>query len=198
MEWIHISKNKLKVMLTAEDARRYELNCESTDYADSITRAAFRDILTDVRTASGFDATEDKVYIQMYPSKEGGCELFVTKIGLLLTEEGLQDPTPDPPEQTPTRTPEQMYSYYLFQDLNTLILLCRRLLAAQHSPRCEAFLDERNRWWLRVTTEWTPKATRMHFLSEYAKQIPVEQALYYLGEHARQICEDAVVLLGRC
>ena len=29
MEWIRISTNKLKIMLSAEDARRYALNCEN-------------------------------------------------------------------------------------------------------------------------------------------------------------------------
>jgi negative regulator of genetic competence, sporulation and motility len=87
MEWIRISQNKLKIMLTAEDARHYELNCEQADYTDILTRTAFREILTDVKREAEFDASEDKVYIQMYPSKEGGCELFVTKIGLLLNEQ---------------------------------------------------------------------------------------------------------------
>ena len=72
MEWIRISKNKLKIMLSAEDARHYELDCKSADLGDLVTRSAFREILSDVKRQTDFDASEDKIYIQMYPSKEGG------------------------------------------------------------------------------------------------------------------------------
>lgn len=71
MEWIRISSNKLKIMLSAEDAQHYALDCATVDYADVVTRAAFREILTDVEEETGFDANEDKIYIQMFPSREG-------------------------------------------------------------------------------------------------------------------------------
>ena len=87
MEWIRISKNKLKIMLSAEDARHYELDCEAADLGELVTRTAFHEILSDVKMQTDFDASEDKIYIQMYPSKGGGCELFVTKMGLLLSDE---------------------------------------------------------------------------------------------------------------
>ena len=31
----------------------------------------------------GFDAVGERVFVQYYPEKHGGCEMFVTKIGLL-------------------------------------------------------------------------------------------------------------------
>ena len=42
MEWIRISQNKLKIMLTAEDARHYELNCEEADYTDMVKYNIFQ------------------------------------------------------------------------------------------------------------------------------------------------------------
>ena len=103
MEWIRISDNKLKIMLTAEDARRYALNCEAADYTELLTREAFREILSDVRVESGFDAADEKLYIQMYPSKGGGCELFVTKMGLSaeMTVSRTPPATPRPARRAP-------------------------------------------------------------------------------------------------
>ncbi len=176
---------------------RYELDCTLSDHADVMTRSAFREILSDIKQESGFDAKEDKVYIQMYPSKQGGCELFVTKIGLLLSED-LPSFEPNPPVPSKKRPPKEMYSYYLFQDVHTLILLCRRLLTEKHALKCIAFLDECDRWWLCVTTGWEQKGVLPHFLSEYGKEMPHEQAMLYLDEHAKQMCSNAVQQLGRC
>ncbi len=197
MEWIKISDNKLKIMLSAEDAMRYELDCTLTDHADVMTRAAFREILSDIEEESGFDAREDKIYIQMYPSKQGGCELFVTKIGLLLTQDSTS-PEQGPPVPPKKRPPKDMYSYYLFPDVHTLILLCRRLQTQGHALRCTAFLDEWERWWLCVITGFEQKKALPHFLSEYGKQMPQEQARLYLCEHAREITTNAIQQLGRC
>ena len=124
MEWIRISQNKLKIMLTAEDARHYELNCEEADYTDMVTRTAFREILTDVKREADFDASEDKVYIQMYPSKEGGCELFVTKVGLLLTEDtGACTPTVLPRKKERPRRTAELRIALRFEDKGDALLI---------------------------------------------------------------------------
>jgi negative regulator of genetic competence, sporulation and motility len=190
MEWIHISKNKLKVMLTAEDARRYELNCESADYADSITRAAFRDILTDVRTASGFDATEDKVYIQMYPSKEGGCELFITKTGLLAAgEETVQINTPKEAQKAQRRDSREKHAAIHFDTLDPLLALCRRLQSQEGIEKSEIWRDEGGAWWLL----FTHSAGDIPFLGEYGKLCRQDKARLFLGEHGKAVCSTGAI-----
>jgi negative regulator of genetic competence, sporulation and motility len=81
MELIVISENKLKIMLTAPDMAHYELEGSRMDCADSHTRAAFRHIFRDVRAESGFDTEGERLLVQLYASKEGGCEIFITKLG---------------------------------------------------------------------------------------------------------------------
>ena len=80
MEWIRIGDNKLKIMLSAQDARHYALNIDGSDQAPHTSGNSIRGILSDLLAETGFDAGEDKMYIQLYPSKDGGCELFITKI----------------------------------------------------------------------------------------------------------------------
>ena len=41
MELILINEKKLKIMLTPEDMREYEIDCDSVDYARTETRRAF-------------------------------------------------------------------------------------------------------------------------------------------------------------
>ncbi len=199
MEWIRISNNKLKIMLTAEDARHYALNCENADYADTVTRTAFRDILTDVRKETGFDATEDKVYIQMYPSKEGGCELFVTKIGLLLVEEENKrkseaHPTARQRSHDAQREEWRTPFAFSFEKLQTMLLLCRRLRTDRHVKQSEAWRDDEGKWWLLF------KASKkeLTYLREYGKECNAEAARLFLAEHGHAICSAmAVETLGK-
>lgn len=199
MEWIRISNNKLKIMLTAEDARHYALNCENADYADTVTRTAFRDILTDVRKQTGFDATEDKVYIQMYPSKEGGCELFVTKIGLLLVEEGSEGKaeTPTSPKQrshTARREETQVSFAFSFEKLPPMLLLCRRLRTDKHAKQSEAWQDDGGKWWLLFKAD----KKELTYLHEYGTECNAQAAKLFLAEHGHPICSAmAIETLGK-
>lgn len=81
MELIVISESKLKIMLTAPDMARYELESTHMDCTDAHTRAAFRHIFEDARAEIGFDTEGERLFVQFYASKEGGCEIFVTKLG---------------------------------------------------------------------------------------------------------------------
>ena len=189
MEWIRISQNKLKIMLTAEDARHYELNCENADYTDTLTRTAFREILTDVKREADFDANEDKVYIQMYPSKEGGCELFVTKIGLLLNDQRT-DVTQDRKGTARTTRPrrEAMLAFR-FRDFSMLTAACRRL---QTIPlrKSSAFRDEKGVWWLFLSG---CEPQKLRFLASYAREVRTDLARLYLEEYGNAVCEKNAV-----
>ena len=199
MEWIRISSNKLKIMLTAEDARRYALRFERADYADTGTRRAFREILTDVRKKTGFDATEDKVYIQMYPSKEGGCELFVTKVGAPLHGGEKEHATSElSPAPKPTEELRQMA--FRFDSMEKLLAVCRRLATTHRTVRSEAFTDDGGRFWLLMTEKGDAAqiAEDYIFIPEYGKIEDAEAAALRLTEHGRVLCaERAVEILGK-
>lgn len=83
MEVLVISDGKLKVMLEKEDMKKYGLDAEQMNYEDPKTRKKLMRVLDEVKERSGFDATAEKLLIQLYPSRDGGSEMFVTKLGLL-------------------------------------------------------------------------------------------------------------------
>jgi len=83
MELILINQSKLKIMLTAPDMVHYELNApqlKNMSYTDQHTRDAFRHIFDDAEAQTGFHTTGERLLVQMYTSKCGGCEIFVTKL----------------------------------------------------------------------------------------------------------------------
>lgn len=80
MELIKISDGRLKIMLTPPDMEKYHLDSESIDCADEHTREAFKHIFDDARAQVDFDTDGNRLFIQLYTSRGGGCEIFVTKI----------------------------------------------------------------------------------------------------------------------
>lgn len=80
MELILINASKLKIMLSAEDMTAYALDADRINYDNTETRRAFWSILDAAKHKTGFDAAADRVFIQVYPSKGGGCEMYVTKL----------------------------------------------------------------------------------------------------------------------
>ena len=78
MELIVISKTKLKIMLNEGDMRKYSIG-NDTDCAEPSTRKAIRKLLDCAREQIGFNTEGEEIFVQLYTSKNGGCELFVTK-----------------------------------------------------------------------------------------------------------------------
>jgi negative regulator of genetic competence, sporulation and motility len=143
MELILISDSKLKVMLTPDDMASYDITCDTIDYDNTETRRAFWNILDEAKHKTGFDAASDKVFIQVYPSKNGGCELYVTKLvhnGNSITGASLDGECPDFMKSGPSldytnsininikrRDINNASEIYAFSDIDTLITACQKL-----------------------------------------------------------------------
>ena len=83
MDFLLIGESKIKIVLNEEEAGRYKLDTAATDVGGPGARRAFWQILDRAKAEVGFDPAGDKVLIQMYPVAKGGCEIFVTKLGIL-------------------------------------------------------------------------------------------------------------------
>ncbi|MBE6694654.1 MAG: adaptor protein MecA [Ruminococcaceae bacterium] len=98
MELIRIGEGKLKIMLTLPDMEKYHLDCEELDCTSEDTREAFRHIFDDACAEVNFDTEGERLFIQLYTSRGGGCEIFVTKIQTPHTERANSDAL-TPPER---------------------------------------------------------------------------------------------------
>jgi len=171
MELIQISENKLKIMLDEEDMARYALDFDALEEADSASRRAFWTMLNEARAQSGFHPEAGRIYVQIYPSRAGGCELFVTQL-------------------VGARTPDgEARCLYAFDSLGDLLLACRQL-AARRPPRTRAYEDAGGgRFYLELEAP-------APILSEYnALRVRGAQA-DYIRECCRMFCEDAVPTLA--
>ena len=190
MDFIKISNNKLKIMLTREDAAHYALSPDTADHTDTKTRRAFRAILTDIKAKTDFDAAEDRVYIQIFPSREGGCELFVTKMSM--------DLSPRPPKEKAERAVKKPRTLmFYFTSLGGISAACRQLTARGFRGKSRVWLDDLQRYWLQITDEGDPLAARHDYagLLEYGNLANRENAVLMLQEHGKLLAEHNAVLL---
>ncbi len=86
MEFLTVGSSKIKIILSAKEVKERGIDIENTDYDDPQVRRSFRKILEEAKEKASFDIGKEKVLIQAYPSRDGGMELFVTKLGLVSKE----------------------------------------------------------------------------------------------------------------
>lgn len=226
MELIVISESKLKIMLSDADMVKYELTGEGMDCADRHTREAFRHIFEDARAEIGFETEGARLFIQFYASKEGGGELFVTKLseGSVSREASCEIPFPEAGAFTAPLAVEAPLSEgerallrrvyacgeeappwrvrLRLERLTELLAVCRRLRGIGFRGDSRVYIAEEGRevWYLCLEADGSLGVRlprRLAFLGEYGRLVEGEETELYLTEHGRIICEkDAVETLG--
>ncbi len=212
MELLLISDSKLKVMLSAADMRKYEIDCETIDYDNTETRRAFWSILDEAKHRTGFDAASDKVFVQVYPSKGGGCEMYVTKLGIypLNEEEKEEDGAKNiskkynfVPAALSTPARRSYSTVYRFDCIDSLLSVCKRLKMIDFCGESAAYTAKAempNTHYYLVLEEkiplgkmHSPAKGRLSFISEYGRAVNLYGIHSYIKEHCRPICECGAV-----
>ena len=195
------------------------------DYENTETRRAFWSILDEAKHRTGFDAASEKVFVQVYPSKSGGCEMYVTKLGMFSKKhqsEAMQEDEGDvrinersmrgdngmrkssyitAAEKDPLSYIQRNKSHaFRFKKMETLLCVCRRLGAAGYRGDSSAYIDDDGCYLMLKSKEDTNFGRPLKadgFVNEYAEELDASAFGIYIGEHGRCICEhDAIETLG--
>lgn len=208
MEYILINESKLKITLEQEELEERSLASERLDYADPDAKQLFCDILKRAQRELGFDTTGHRVLLELYPIRDGGCELYVTRLGKLDPSPDSEKEPPEPPHQNKRETAKKQKKQrrqraYRFDSLEHLCRVCRRLLESHIALESSAYFCERESWYLLLSYEDTEDISELlplselSFIGEYGYAEDLRSSLLYLGEYAREICkENAVERLG--
>ena len=193
MEILKISSSKLKVMLTAEDMKKYNITSDELDYNDAKTRKKFRDVLDAVKEKCGFDTEGDKVLIQFYPSKDGGCEMFVTKLGIL----------PHSSERSMCKSKRitmlsNLSRIYKFATLGELVLGAKLIKSSDSALKSDIFVNEEGEYYLEIQEQGSfggGSISPFDRILEYSEK--VDRVYYpYITEHCKKLTDgDALKLL---
>ena len=191
MEILKINDSKLKIMLNPDDMKKYRLSRESVDYNDAKTRKSFSEILNHVKNTHGFNTERDKVLIQFYPSKDGGSELFVTKLGVL----------PSASERTIARSERVTMigarrTLYYFESLNRLTAAARMLRGIGEYKSTDVYLTDEGEYYLDLCEKTageggTDIASKM---LEFSRSVP-PSSFAYIREHYKRLTKGNAVEL---
>ena len=192
MELIKINDSKLKVMLSEGDLKCYNLDCDKLDYDCSATKEAFREILNEAKKETGFDTGDEKIFVQIYPGRCGGCEMYVTKLGFDEIETELH----------------ALSAVYCFDDFPSLAKACSILQQYGFKDRSSLY-SLKEKYFLAISEDFKQNNNTYsvnergkgvpHYpiLSEYGKRIRADQSLAFIKEHGVAICaENAVACMS--
>ncbi len=197
MELILINSSKLKIMLTKDDMIQYELDCGTINYDNTETRRAFWNILDEAKHRTGFDAAADRVFIQLYPSKEGGCEMYVTKVGSLCRgERKLPGPiTYGPSKLFPDGASENLKLSFMFSNVGQMISACRLATRSGQISASDAWIDESGACYLFAEASETNADTAflVGIMNEFGTPVASSDYITYIKEHGRAFCAGNAV-----
>ncbi len=173
MELIQIGENALKVMLTKEDMAYYAIEFERLDYENTETRRAIWSILDEAQRTLGFEAARDRLYIQAFRDKGGGCELFVRRM-----------------DASSAKTARRVL--FRFSGMHWLLAACSRLQNCGFSGESAAYTGDDGAIYLTLADG--AGAASFSYLGELGAALPYSEA--FLTEHTEPLCENAVCTLA--
>ncbi len=186
MDFTYINSRNLKISLTKEDLLKNRLDTEKLDYSNTKTKRFIWELLDIAYSKTGFDAGAEKIHIKLFPSADGGCELFVTK------------------DEHKCTLPDHSYGVICtVDDCENLYMLCARLKSCGYRGKSSLYSAE-NLFILICTNiprlpsyTQVPKdcaAVNSDLLAEYGKVCTLNDiTMAYVTEHYKLICADNAV-----
>ncbi len=185
MEFLLIGESKIKIVLSSAEAKKQGLDTSSTDVSGPLARRVLWRILDMAKTEVGFDPKGDKVLIQLYPLANGGCELFVTKLGILSESSARLVSKSDRIAML-----SKSRSLYRFDDLSDIISASRAVksITGELSPKSDVYLD-RDKYYLSIE-EYGKGGEPIEFpcILEFGMGLTAELSSY-IYEHADRLTD---------
>ena len=190
MDFLVVSDSKLKIMMSREDMKKDDIDCENVDYDNPKVRRSFWRILDAARDACGFEASGDKVLIQFYPAKDGS-EIFVTKLGLISS--GAERTIAKSSKVAMLQTRLVIYK---FATLDSLIMAAKLLAKEDFERTPRVFFDDQGSYYI-IAEERRCGSGRGFEISpiyEYGCELP-SNLTSYISEHSGEIRFDVLCKL---
>ncbi len=193
MEYIIISDSEMKITLSQKELDIYRIDSEDFSMGNDTQRHAFRKVLSDACRESGFSGSFERMIVQMYPIKKGGCEIFITRIDPSLSLAGSTSTEAQKKQKDDIKS-----LLFTFSSFSQLSAVCRQLSTVGSAPKSSLYISDGGTYYLILDdiSAGDDKYSPFSFIREFSKstsQIPVA----YLTEYCKPICEEnAVTVIG--
>lgn len=200
MEFILINDMKLKIMLSKSDLEEFDVRANELDYSNTETKRMFWDIIERAKKNVGFCCDGMRILVQLYASRDGGCEMFVSKLG-----DAYRDYLPAEGDEGSSLHCQPLYKRdgqytrkgaFRFDRLEWLITVCRRLFNIGYSGESSAYIGDDQSYYLFLdgldATGYMP-IDEYTFIWEYGSAVNTEATAELLCERGKQICAERAV-----
>lgn len=202
LELIMINSEKIKIMLTREDMLRYDIRMYSLGHTGSAIKEAFSEVLADIKERTGFDTLSSKTILQVYPSRDGGCEVYITRLSAEGSGRMHTDRFTDEQKHSETKITIRRWCecvIFAFENITDVMDACQTLKAGGYDKssslhRCG------DSYYLLLETEMRPKGStdELTKISDFGKRISGKITEAYIYEHGEMIINaEAVEALAR-
>lgn len=198
MELIIINENKLKITMSKTDMINYGL--DENEFHCSVINAKdiLQKILHNAPLQTGFEniSAEDKILIQLYPEKNGGCELYVTKITLDESEEYIFMPQENEEKYLISKPTIKKYTTkspivcYRFESLEHSISASKELITRNCSLENSFYQNCDGKYYLIINVKSIQNGEinpQIEFLSEFGEMCNSENTFLLLSEYGKCI-----------
>ncbi len=192
MEFIMINTEKLKIIISEEELKKYAITAEALDYSEIQTKKLLESILLLAKDKTGFDTEKSELCVKVFTSLDGGCEIFVTKRKEKDFSSDYGCPAGD---------------YYLILNFETLHKLCKRINLDGYKLNSMLFSDMKGSYIFipGISIEYISdnRIARNNFIPEYISEYGEirhirQHSLDYFSEYFTKIAEgDVVKLISR-
>ena len=196
VEFILINSDSLKIIMSKRDLEEFDITADSLDYSDVDTKRMLWDILGRDKRSVGFSCDRERVIVRLYTSRDGGCEMFISKLGtdeeccgscLRSKSAGVQESGSEL---------QKRQGAYSFEALERLLTVCRMLSESGYSGESAAYYDADGIYYLfldGLDATGYFKYDEFSFIDEYGDCRNVEATYSFLCEHGSTICANNAV-----
>ena len=189
MELIVIDDDRIKIMISGEELASYNIDAATLDPNDEQTKRILYDIIDRARRSAGLDGSRAGMFVQVFTSTDGGCEMYVTGYSRLCDDDGGVEDMEDR-GSVPVRKRRPVYRFF---DVEGMMRACRALSRRGYAEVSDAYISDGGEVYL-VLCEGD---TDLSVVLEYGESVFFGGMMLYLSEHARRIVErDAVGVLS--
>ena len=170
MEVIKCECNRLIMLLSRDDMTRYGID------NDASLMVNVRSMLNDSGISKDFSDSR-RLLVKIFESKEGGCELFITRLG-----DGIS--VPDAP------VIRKLKYIYKFKEIGSLLKSCRAVCTLGFAGESEIRYDtEKKEYYLILDREYEN-------LCEFGAFPCRRSSLLFIEEHCKKLCNCTMNTLG--
>ena len=190
MEILKISKYAIRISLTTDEIKEYNIP-NDLSLADEDMKIAFTRLLDKAKSEVDFSYAGRKIFTEIYPSRDGGCEIFISciytedKEGVAKDKQGADNKKSKP-----------MQVIFDFDSFDNLLCACHRLKEINFKKKSVVYYCSESKHYFMVLEDVYIKDIRFAFLFEYGKNIKAN-VLSYVNEHYKCIVKrDSVRVLS--